>query len=328
MDTNAVPPLLTVPSHGRIISGFWRRLVAFILDGLVLGLFGSACGLLFFDFFAKLGGWGRLIGFAVAIVYFGVLNSGLGKGKTVGKRIMGIEVINSTGGHLSVGRSFLRYLILGVPFFLNGAPLPTSVVMSPIEYLAVFLVFGLGGSIVYLYVFNRRTRQSLHDLTVGTFVVRGEGSGPFAAKCIWRPHLAIVGVWCLAVIGFSLVGPSLLKTVSFSDLLVVQQKLQSSGKVRAPTVFVGKSWNYQNGVKQEATYLLSTVVWKERPEDYQAAAEEMASIILASYPNIGKKDVLGITVSYGYDIGISHMWIRQSFQHSPQEWVDLLGRAK
>jgi uncharacterized RDD family membrane protein YckC len=285
-------------------------------------------GLFFFDFFASLGGWGRLVGFSVALAYFTLFNSAWGKGKTVGKRIMGIEVVDSTGGHISVSRSFLRYLVLGVPFFLNGAPFPPAVIASPVGYLVGFLIFGLGGSIVYLYVFNRKTRQSLHDLMVGTFVVRGKGSGQFAAGTIWWPHLVIMGFLCLAVIGLSFASISLLKKGVFSDILLVQEKLLASGKVHGAMVYVGKARFDHDGVRQEASFLQSTVVWKVRPTNYQAAADEMASIILANYPDIAKKDSLVVIISYGYDIGISHVWITQSFQHSPQQWISVLGGTK
>jgi uncharacterized RDD family membrane protein YckC len=80
-----------------VISGFWRRLLAFIFDGVLLGLVGVILGLLLFDSLARLGGWGRLIGFCHALVYFGVLNSAIGGGQTIGKRIMKIQVVDRTG---------------------------------------------------------------------------------------------------------------------------------------------------------------------------------------------------------------------------------------
>jgi uncharacterized RDD family membrane protein YckC len=327
MDNDAVPPAIETPPP-RIISGFWRRLAACFIDALVLGVLGAVAGLFLFDFFASLGGWGRLVGFGVALAYFTLFNSAWGKGKTVGKRIMGIEVVDSTGGHISVRRSFLRYLVLGVPFFLNGAPFPPAVIASPLGYLIGFLIFGLGGSIGYLYVFNGRTRQSLHDLVVGTFVVRGGGSGRFTAGTVWRPHFFIVGFLCLAVIGLSCASVKLLKKGVFSNILLVEQKLQSSGNVRGVTVDVGTAWFDHDDVRQEATFLQSTAIWKIRPTDYQAAADEMASIILANYPDIDKKDSLSVTICYGYDIGISHVWSARSFHKSPQQWIRDLGGTK
>jgi uncharacterized RDD family membrane protein YckC len=328
MKTDDVPPLLAAAAPDRKISGFWRRPLALMFDAAVLGLFGLVAGLFLFDKFVTLGGWGRLIGFTVALAYYTILNSKLGKGKTVGKRMMGIEVIDSTGGHISVGRSCLRYLVLGISFFLNGAPLPTSVAMSPVGYFIGFLVLGVGGSIVYLYIFNRETRQSLHDLAVGTFVVKGKGCGQFVAKSIWRAHLAIVGGWCLLVIGFSFVVPSLSKRGVFPDLIVAQQKLQSSGKVNAATLFAGKTWSYLNGVKQQSSYLQVTADWRKRPHDYKVAAEEMASIILASYPNVREKDLVDVTIRYGYNIGIAQWSTSQNFRYSPQQWDLVLGQAK
>lgn len=40
----------------RLVCGFWRRLFAFIVDGILLGIFGIIIGTIFFDFFAGLGG--------------------------------------------------------------------------------------------------------------------------------------------------------------------------------------------------------------------------------------------------------------------------------
>lgn len=71
----------STPEQG-IISGFWRRLLALVVDGVILGLAGSLLGLVFFEPLAGLGVWGRLLGFSVAFGYFGLLNSSIGRGQT------------------------------------------------------------------------------------------------------------------------------------------------------------------------------------------------------------------------------------------------------
>ena len=71
-------------STNRIISGFWRRLLAFLLDGIFIGILGFILGLFLFDFFAQIGGYGRIVGFCIALAYFGLLNSSVGKGQTIG----------------------------------------------------------------------------------------------------------------------------------------------------------------------------------------------------------------------------------------------------
>jgi hypothetical protein len=42
----------------------------------------------FFQQFVELGGWGRAIGFPIAAIYFVILNSRIGGGQTIGKRIL------------------------------------------------------------------------------------------------------------------------------------------------------------------------------------------------------------------------------------------------
>ena len=113
-----------VQQETNIISGFWRRFFAFFLDSLLLGLTGLFVGIFFFKFFASLGAWGRLFGFVVASMYFGICNSAVLNGQTLGKKILKIKVVDRKGNGISLLRSFSRFMILGPPYFLNGAVSP------------------------------------------------------------------------------------------------------------------------------------------------------------------------------------------------------------
>ena len=57
-------------SDVRTIAGFWRRLAAFFLDFLALGIVGVTVGFFFTEEFVRLGPWGLLLGFSVAFAYF------------------------------------------------------------------------------------------------------------------------------------------------------------------------------------------------------------------------------------------------------------------
>ena len=140
----------------RIISGFWRRLAAFGIDCLILFLLAFIPAKILFQASGYLGAWERLIGFAVALLYFGLFDSYLGHGHTPGQGLMKIEVVDQAGLPISVGRAFLRFTILGLPWFLNQAPLPFGIMLTPLGCLISLLLFGLGGAIVYLAIFNRR----------------------------------------------------------------------------------------------------------------------------------------------------------------------------
>ena len=69
------------------IANFWRRIGALFIDTLILGLVGFLLGLTLESTFVQIGGWGRLIGFVIALVYFGAMNSKLFNGQTIGKKV-------------------------------------------------------------------------------------------------------------------------------------------------------------------------------------------------------------------------------------------------
>jgi uncharacterized RDD family membrane protein YckC len=175
----------------QTIAGFWRRIGAFCVDCLLLGAIGVSAGHFLTDEFVRLGPWGRLLGFSVAMAYFGTLNSRLTGGQTPGKRLLKIKVVARDGTALTVQSAFLRFLPLGIPWFLNNAQFSESVLLSFWLYVLPIAVFGLGLSVVYLYVFNRKSRQSLHDLLVGSYVVSAEATGPVVSNAPWRVHLAV-----------------------------------------------------------------------------------------------------------------------------------------
>jgi uncharacterized RDD family membrane protein YckC len=107
--------------QNKWICVFWRRIGALFIDTLVLGVFGYVVGFFLEDTFVQLGGWGRLIGFAVSITYLGVMNSSLSNGQTIGKKILNIRVVDSSNSTIILPKSFLRYSFLAVPFSFNGA---------------------------------------------------------------------------------------------------------------------------------------------------------------------------------------------------------------
>lgn len=308
-----------------VVCGFWKRVFALVLDGLLLGVIGLVLGITMFDQLAQLGGWGRLVGFCIALIYFGVFNSVIGKGQTLGKKLVKIHVIDPNGNHISLAKSFLRYAILGLPYFLNGALLPNSLMMSPILYLLSLLIFGFGAAILYLYLFNRRTRQSLHDLAIGTFVSTADSHGA-AIGTVWKPHLIVSGILLAVSVGLPAITQGLTEKWEFSELLETQKQILSSGKVHHATAQAGKTWGQSNGKKWERTYFQSVAFMKERPTDPAYAAREIAQIVLKANPNAMEKDIIAIITTYGYDIGIARSWRSYNASYPPEEWQRLIDK--
>jgi uncharacterized RDD family membrane protein YckC len=191
------------------IAGIWRRLAAFAVDLVVLGLPTLVVGLILYRWASGLGQAGRLVGLAETLLYFGLLDSRLTSGRTPGKRLLQVRVVDRSGKPLSPPRAALRCLVVALPYFLNGLWLdlapgdPLFPVLAP---LLLLLVLGTGGALLYLIVCNRRTRQSLQDLAVGSFVVRaGHGAGPIAGSTP-RLHLVVAGGWVALVLVGSAIG--------------------------------------------------------------------------------------------------------------------------
>jgi len=307
----------------RVICGFWKRLLALFVDIVLLGVVGSICGLLLFDLLSQAGAWGRLIGFAIALAYFGVLNSAIGGGQTVGKRLTGIEAVNREGGHISLRRSLARYVVFGAPFYLNGLMLPTGVATYSTAMILALLIFGCGGATVYLYVFNRSTRQTLHDLVVGSYVVKKSVDGePLGTTS--RPHLYAVGLWFLAISVLSLIMMRVSQDDMFVESRAVQGSIEEISSIHAAAVGAGKGWRIVDNSATEWTYYNVTATWKGEPQDMESAAQSIASMVLEQSPTSMESDTLSISIRYGYDLGIASSWKSQTFSHTPQQWQEML----
>lgn len=84
-------------------AGFWRRFAAILIDDILLGV-------VFLILVAALKGVGDAIGILIAIGYFVYLEGGP-RGQTLGKRALGIRVIDfDGGGQIGYGRAFIRYI--------------------------------------------------------------------------------------------------------------------------------------------------------------------------------------------------------------------------
>jgi uncharacterized RDD family membrane protein YckC len=116
------PPPLQQPGYAPPVSGpsgpragFWLRFGSLVIDSLILGVVVIVLALLL-----KVVGY--LIGIVIAIAYV-VYLEGSASGQTIGKRAVGIRVIDyRTGGPIGYGRAFIRNLariVSGLPCYLG-----------------------------------------------------------------------------------------------------------------------------------------------------------------------------------------------------------------
>lgn len=269
-------------------------------------------GLALFREAARLGQAGRLVGFVIALVYFGLLNSRIGGGQTLGKRLVGIRVIDRAGNALSPTRSVVRFLVIGVPYFLDGlwfdmSPATSGVTVFLLGALLIFAVFGGLGAAAYLYVFNRRTRQSLHDLAVGSFVVRDPPpvTTPIGFSTP-RLHLIVVGCW----LAFALIAPGVtigvVHQAGLDEPLQPLVGLQAAIKLRLDLRQVQVSIGSSASTDGPTTSFLQVDAQPGGPqEDLEALLPLIAGVVLELHPDLLGKQLLIVHVARRFDFGIA-----------------------
>ena len=306
------------------IASFWRRTGAAAVDALLLGAIGACLGLLWFDSLAALGRMGRFVGGAIALAYFGTLNSRIGEGQTLGKRLLKIRVTDAHGAVISLSRSACRATIFLLPFALNGTTVPTGEYEQLAGIALSILIVGVGVATAYLYCCNGRTRQSVHDLVVGTFVRDAESASEIH-KQMWKPHLAIasgLGVVVLGVVGM----PYTSDQPEFSQQLVgARRLLQSAVPDAHVSMWRGRTKMMTGVARQNSGRLMQVnVEMRVKPENFERLADDIAMAMFRSPDGVGDVEQVLIVVSYGYDIMIAHARTTKAFAHSSEEWLKRL----
>ncbi|MBK7030883.1 MAG: RDD family protein [Bacteroidales bacterium] len=177
------------------LSKFGSRIAALVIDILVLALIGIILGFTLQDFFIGLGAYGIFVGVIISVLYFTLQNSRFFNGQTIGKRTFDIQVTDKEGQLLSLQRSFARAVILCVPYFLVNAEFPGlhagSVIYLLKSIVCIALVFGL----ILFFLVNKGTRQSIHDLLVGSYVVSTERlAEPVTLPAVTKASYYVFGI--------------------------------------------------------------------------------------------------------------------------------------
>ena len=103
------------------IAGFWRRSFAFLIDLIVVGLCCLCISGIFKSQIIAHPIIFALLGYALVVAYYGLCNSSLNQGQTLGKSLLKVKVIHSSGDYLSVPQSLLRAAIVYAPICLLSA---------------------------------------------------------------------------------------------------------------------------------------------------------------------------------------------------------------
>ncbi len=180
----------------------------------------------------------------------------------------------------------------------------------------------MGGALAYLFLFNRTTRQSLHDLATGTFVVEaGHGSLEPAAGKMPRFHAAVAAGWILLVVGWigardlGLVG-SLVDPAVAANLETVERSVDALPRVVRSEVARG---NVAPATGRPTWYSVAVFV-DEPPADFEAMARRIVATARAAGFACAPDDRFAVVVTRGFSLGISSFWWTFRRQKTCAEW--------
>ncbi|MBD5782322.1 RDD family protein [Pelagicoccus sp. NFK12] len=309
-------------------AGFWRRVLAYAIDAILLGVVGLAIGYSFYEYFLSLGQTGRLYGLAIYMAYFASFNSKLGGGQTLGKRMMGIKVLDQAGAPLAFTTAFIRQGIVATPIFLNGVNIDLGLNQHTVSLVLGIAIFGVGGAIGYFLIFNVRTRRSLHDFLCGSHVVRAEpGASEVKVARLWKGHFVILSV----ISGLSiavLVWASNLAEENFNltKVLALYEKLEQQDNVRQAGVHLNTSYSLANNESRSVTYLQIVAFPPHSIPSESEYALELIGLAVEDEAILSESDIIVFVVRTGFDLGIARHHTNKSVSDTLENWKAAIAR--
>mgnify|MGYP000698789636 CR=1 FL=1 len=297
------------PTSQRKSTGF-RRVFAFMIDTILLFFIGFILGLIGKEFFSSLGLHGILIGWLIATLYFALFHSRYLAGQSIGKGLMGIEVVDKDGNHLSFGISFLRAIIFNSPYFLIEylQGFSSNIVYFSILFsLSVAFYVGL----FYFLIFNS-DRRTVHDLLAGTAVKHTEDDMREFSLVSKSKIGAYVSIIVVVLLGFNTIYMKSYDVLSVFvekfDLDFQLEGLESLAEDISELETVLDASVSQFNTTDSGLIVL-TVKLRVRQEMTEESTrlliKELREIMITYSETVSRLDYASIEINFGFDIGIA-----------------------
>jgi uncharacterized RDD family membrane protein YckC len=297
---NPYPPKFTYPN-----AGFWRRIFAFLIDMLILGIPAGVLGWVLMPWVNKFGNASQLLGFLFVLPYFGIMNSRLSKGQTIGKALFNLSVRRSNGEYLTPLQSVLRtFTLFSYMFFIGMTALfpAAPVVKNALTAVAYGLMVGL----ILLFLINKETRQTWHDLLFDTRVL------DLRKKTKDKPAKMAKHSWIIAL-AFALItigGQFLAANQSGSQVLdptlteISQQMAQQYDLSNITFATRSMQVNSNGETKTSNTLMVRAyAIGKMNKDQIADLSSQISTEIQNQYPEISQYETIIVTVYSGFNLG-------------------------
>lgn len=309
-----------------MVAGFWIRLASDVLDAILLGVFGLCLSLPFQSPLYRMGENGVWIGLCVTFLYSGILQSRIGQGQSLAKRLLRIQVRTMDGGYLTPWMSFFRYSVIALIFYNGWIGLAMVSVFPFLNNQLVLTSYSatvtalLAGTV--LMVPFHPLKRGLHDLIAGSVVVYKGTFDPQALAALDNPggarrsYLIAGGSGLAMVVATFVLGQGLAASPTMGRLLRAQGRIMNQTSLE--NVSVQERWfrSFGQNNRTTTTLVVNGFLLKSSYDDaarQSLEAKKAADALLDAYGRPFDFDGINVTVRTGYNIGITYL--TQSRQH-------------
>ncbi len=293
-----------------------RRVIAFIIDKVVLfaiGLLITMVGGRFLFFIGDNGWW---IGVVISALYFGVLDSSIGGGRTLGKRLAGIEVVKIDGTHINFLDALLRYspfaVMSAVVLFSEHAN-GYSPVVCLLEVIATIIFLA-----VVIFGIAHPQRRSLHDLLLDTLVVRNDRVFNFKRVPIRTPLVIFL------IVGFVIGGAEagikgyLIYSKNGRKLSTLCRRLAARKDIQNPQVSIFYTFDKEFKIRKAVVikaYVSGGIRNIVQYQDTKRIADNIKMFVSSTHLAPGDTKDLLIELRSGYTIGIGGTMFKFNYKY-------------
>jgi len=303
------------------VIGFWLRFLTDIIDAIILGIFGYVLSTPLSGIFNVLGENGLWIGLVVTFLYTGILQSKIGKGQSIAKRIFNIEVIGMNGEYLSLWKSFLRYIVIALIFYNSWIGTGLTSLMPFLNngffntlYMIVIIALFFG---VLLLVPLHPLKRGIHDIIAGSVVIK---KGCFDSNKLndmnsankVKKAYSVTGGLAITGIGLMLLFYLFPKNKSIDSMSEIYQIIEKKSILSNVQV----NYNTFKGPNEtNSSIIISGFMIKNKFENAQIKEDvkrQVIDLVKANYKELNKCNSINIALRTGYNIGIMSNYTREN----------------
>ncbi len=263
-----------------------RRLLAYLIDTVVLLIMLGVLSRILFSYDQ----W-PLLWAIIMLLWFALPESKLMKGQSFGKRLLKLRVINSNLQSPNFGTAIIRTAIFILPTVFPIIFGRYLIQFSPLWFVSSVFISSLSIATFYLFIFNKGTKQSLHDIVTHTYVV-DENLKVFPTGNFWKWHL-------LMAAGISLIPALAFTTASFQSEFGRQSRVIMALAKDNPTVSF-ELYNKKYPLDQQPAANEAFIILNVQEAEYlnESIALNFIKSVIKEEPSFNKYEEISINLHF------------------------------